>query len=47
MAPDLGLMMAASPQGPLYRHTKEGEDANPQGDKNCFDHTNSLASNMP
>jgi hypothetical protein len=31
-------MMAALPQGPLNRHTEEGEDANPQGDKNCFDH---------
>jgi len=30
----------ALPQGPLYRHAKESEDANPQGDKNCFDHTN-------
>jgi hypothetical protein len=28
----------ALPQGSLYRHTKESEDANPQGDKNYFDH---------
>jgi hypothetical protein len=32
------LMMAAMPQGPLYRHTKERKNANPQGDKNCFNH---------
>jgi hypothetical protein len=32
------LMMTALPQGALYRHAEESEDANPQGDKNCFDH---------
>jgi hypothetical protein len=41
------LMMAALPQGPLYRHTKEGEYANPQGDKKRFDHACWLAANMP
>jgi hypothetical protein len=37
----------ALPQSPLYRHAKESEDANPQGDKNCFDHNNYSAAIMP
>ena len=32
------LMMAALPQGPLYRHTEEAKYANPEGGKNCFNH---------
>jgi hypothetical protein len=28
----------ALPQGSLYRHAKKSEDADPQGDKNCFNH---------
>jgi hypothetical protein len=31
-------MMPALPQGPRHRHAKQSEDADPQGDKNCFDH---------
>jgi hypothetical protein len=37
----------ALPQGSLYRHAQEGEDANPQSDKNCFNHNYELAAVMP